>query len=418
MPFRQNVGGGVSAAKDTATEADVRYPKTFHSGKGTKAKVGGILDCLVKKITPGTNKIVIPKGSYIAENIEVDGDPALASANIKADISIFGVQGDPNVVDTSDGNLSAGRMLSGTKGYSKGKLINGEIQTLGDTSFSPSDSSAYNDCKISGATQNDYVGAFDYSITGYIAGKIRLHIANMLSKNIRAGVKVGGIGGYIEGSYTSDANALSEHILFGKRAGVKGYMVDGTMASVAAIDPAKSIALSSGMLYARMTRGAHITNASSGYPEVSIPQGTLANAIGLTASKLGFRKTALGITGTYKPTVKNIYATAIRGFGAPSDVYELSMEQSFTLPAPGTVYYSGFSASYRGEYGRSICEIYKNGIRIDHRNIDNDNTFFWRGTMHNQSFSAEAGDTIRVVANVPSGTHVMAEISAVIVYFP
>ena len=70
MPFKQNVGGGVSAAKDTATEADVRYPKTFHAGKGTKAKVGGILDCLIKKITPGTSKVVIPSGSYIAEDIE------------------------------------------------------------------------------------------------------------------------------------------------------------------------------------------------------------------------------------------------------------------------------------------------------------------------------------------------------------
>ena len=200
MPFKQNVGGGVSAAKDTATEADVRYPKTFHAGKGTKAKVGGILDCLIKKITPGTRKVVIPSGSYIAEDIEVDGDANLVSANIKSDTSIFGVQGDPNVVDTSDGNLSAGRMLAGTKGYSKGGPVNGEIQTLGDTSFSPSGSSAYNDCKISGATENSYVGAFDYSITGYIAGKIRIHIANLLSKNIRHGIKVGGIGGYITGA--------------------------------------------------------------------------------------------------------------------------------------------------------------------------------------------------------------------------
>ena len=321
MPFKQNVGGGVSAAKDTATEGDVRYPKTFHSGKGTKAKVGSILDCLIKKVTPGTSKVVIPKDSYIAEDIEIDGDPALVSANIKADTSIFGVQGDPNVVDTSDGNLSAGRMLAGTKGYSKGGPVNGEIQTLGDTSFSPSGSSAYNDCKISGATENSYVGAFDYSITGYIAGKIRIHIANLLSKNIRHGIKVGGIGGYITGSFTGDATAAAEHILAGRKAGIKGNMVNGTMTNVAAIDPAKSVTLSSGVLYARMTRGAHITNATSGYPEVSVPQKTLANAIGLTAAKLSKGQSVAGINGTanrsqivnYIAYNSNIYYTGYSG---------------------------------------------------------------------------------------------------------
>ena len=297
MPFKQNVGGGVSAAKDTATEADVRYPKTFHAGKGTKAKVGGILDCLIKKITPGTSKVVIPSGSYIAEDIEVDGDANLVSANIKANKSIFGVQGNPNVVDTSGGNLSAAAMLKNTKGYSKGQEVSGEIETLSDTSFSPSGSSAYNDCKISGSAQNEYVGALDYSVIGYIAGKIRIHIANLISKNIRAGVRIGGIGGYIEGNYTSDATATAEHILTGRTAGIKGNMVAGNMANVGAIDPAKSVVLSSGVLYARMTKGAHITNATSGYPEVSVPQATLANAIGLTSGKIIKGQSVAGVQG-------------------------------------------------------------------------------------------------------------------------
>ena len=93
MPVRFNTGGGVAAGKDTATEKDVRYLKTFHSGKGVKAKVGQILDCAVKRIIPSTRKQTIPAGSYIADEITVDGDEALVSQNIRAGIRMLGGEG-------------------------------------------------------------------------------------------------------------------------------------------------------------------------------------------------------------------------------------------------------------------------------------------------------------------------------------
>ncbi|WP_125140619.1 hypothetical protein [Clostridium transplantifaecale] len=56
----------------------------------------------------------------------------------------------------------------------------------------------------------------------------------------------------------------------------------GTMPNIQAVDPAKSLSYGSGLVYARMSNGAHVTNASSGYPEVSIT--TQTKSISPTAS--------------------------------------------------------------------------------------------------------------------------------------
>lgn len=475
MPVRTNAGGGVSTGKDTATEADVRYPKTFHSGTGVKARVGGILDCAIRKIIPGKSAQTIPKGSYIAEDIEVAGDDNLVSQNIRGDVSIFNVPGDQNVVDTSAGNLVASGMLSGQKGYSKGKLVDGDIETLDSNSFSPSNSSAYNDCKIVGATSNSYVGAFDYSVAGYIAGKIRIHIANLLSGNIRNGVKVGGAGGYIEGTFSGDATATKEDIVKGKTAGIKGAMETGALAdnSGATKSATASLDTTNSRLQMAIPETAKYSTGSKLYATYA----AIRTLIGLTAAKLANGTVLLGITGTYKGLgdaatdnvlsgkkfstaslsnaegtmpdngaktaslapgasytilkgyhngsgkvtarakyVKQLEAQAYRGFNLSSSDYDAGYEQSFTMPAAGTVYYNGISACY--STSRSVtCEIYKNGTLVDSRNLTSSDTWRVRGTMVAKSFSAAAGDVIKVVAKAASGTHAIAMIDATIVYF-
>ena len=59
MPVRFNVGGSATH-KDTATEKDVRYPKTFHAGPGAKAKVGEVMDCAINEVTPSKENQIIP----------------------------------------------------------------------------------------------------------------------------------------------------------------------------------------------------------------------------------------------------------------------------------------------------------------------------------------------------------------------
>ncbi len=72
----------------------------------------------------------------------------------------------------------------------------------------------------------------------------------------------------------------------------------GSMANIEALDAAKSVATGSNNVYFRMSRGAHLTNSSSGYPEAYAPYSSVASAVGLTSAKLLKGQTVLGVSGT------------------------------------------------------------------------------------------------------------------------
>ena len=229
MQAKFNTGGGSTTGKDTATTADVRDGKTFHAGKNLKPQVGTIKDCTAKNVKPGSTAQTIGKGVYLASDITIEGDSNLASANIKAGKSIFGISGDSNVIDTSDCNLDPESMLEGQKGGSKGQKVSGSIKTLTSSSFSPSDSTAFDGASITGASQNSYAGVFSYKVCGYVQNKIDIYIANLISANIRAGIKIGGANGFIHGSFTQDATASAGDIIRGKTAGINGQIVTGSL---------------------------------------------------------------------------------------------------------------------------------------------------------------------------------------------
>lgn len=79
--------------------------------------------------TPGTQNQVIDAGQYLAENQIIAGDTNLVSGNIRSGVSIFGVSGNTNVVDTSSGNATSGQILNGYKAWVDGKEISGNITT-------------------------------------------------------------------------------------------------------------------------------------------------------------------------------------------------------------------------------------------------------------------------------------------------
>ena len=88
----------------------------------------------------------------------------------------------------------------------------------------------------------------------------------------------------------------------------------GTMANVASIDYGPSLAVSGNYLYCRMKNGAHIQNASSGYPEVAYTLSTVRNAINYTnAAKVLNDTTICGMTGTMPNRGQWQYTT---GFGS------------------------------------------------------------------------------------------------------
>ena len=94
------------------------------------------------------------------------------------------------------------------------------------------------------------------------------------------------------------ANATAGDILKDKTAWVNGSKLTGTIDNKGAITAGNSIVQSGDKLYCRMPRGAYLTNASSGYPEISYPQGDVAAALGLTANKIVAGNTIGGINGT------------------------------------------------------------------------------------------------------------------------
>ncbi len=94
------------------------------------AKVSGTMtNCGAVNITPVTSNQAIPKGYHDGNGI-VAGDPDLISLNIRAGVNIFGVNGSTNTVETSAGDIVAGDVLAGKKGYAKGNIITGAIPII------------------------------------------------------------------------------------------------------------------------------------------------------------------------------------------------------------------------------------------------------------------------------------------------
>ena len=105
----------------------------------------------------------------------------------------------------------------------------------------------------------------------------------------------------------TSANATAGDILKDKTAWVNGSKLTGTIDNHGAITAGNSIVQSGDKVYCRMPKGAYLTNASSGYPEISYPQGDVATALGLTADKIVQGNTIGGITGTYK-SINDVWA--------------------------------------------------------------------------------------------------------------
>lgn len=103
----------------------------------------------------------------------------------------------------------------------------------------------------------------------------------------------------VEGTLELTGNAQAAHVLENETF----YTTDahsqqkGNMKNIGSIDEAKSVTMSGEYMYVRMSPGAHITNASSGYPEVSIPQSSIASALGVNANNMLAGTSIAGVSG-------------------------------------------------------------------------------------------------------------------------
>jgi len=115
-------GTGGVIASGNAVDADVLIGKTYSNNLGNN--IGTMTSVGAQNITPGTAAQTITQGYHDGTG-QVSGDSDLVTANIKSGITIFGVAGKTEVVDTTSGDAVAADLLSGKKAWVDGSEITG-----------------------------------------------------------------------------------------------------------------------------------------------------------------------------------------------------------------------------------------------------------------------------------------------------
>lgn len=108
-----------AACTGTAVAGDVRTGETFCNSSG--AQTGSLA---TRELSHGGATGLA--GYYEAITL-TDIDSDLVSGNIKSGITIFGITGDTNVVDTSSGDAGAGDILSDKKAWVDGSEVTGTM---------------------------------------------------------------------------------------------------------------------------------------------------------------------------------------------------------------------------------------------------------------------------------------------------
>lgn len=123
-------GSGTASFYDisdtTLTAADGLSGKYFYTSNGTKTQ-GSIVSKSGSDLTASGLTVTVPAGYYSSQATKTCSDANLVSGNIKSGVSIFGVSGSTNVVDTTVSSSAAGsaQILNGYKAYVNGSLVTG-----------------------------------------------------------------------------------------------------------------------------------------------------------------------------------------------------------------------------------------------------------------------------------------------------
>lgn len=130
--------GGIDTSSATAVASDILKSKTAYA-KGVKL-TGTIESKGSATYTPSTTDSIISSGVYLSGNQTIKGDANLNSANIKKDVTIFGVTGtlDNSGIDTSDATATTTDILKDKTAYSNGVKVTGTIESKGEETYIPS----------------------------------------------------------------------------------------------------------------------------------------------------------------------------------------------------------------------------------------------------------------------------------------
>jgi len=207
----------VDTSSGNAAEGDILLSKSAWVG-------GQQIDGIMPTRTLSAAYDTVLAGYYSMTTLNaVDGD--LQPANIRAGVNIFGFTGDANVVNTSAGTAVAGDMLLGKKAYVAGAAITGTVPA---------------GTNIMGTN-----GALVITITnGLYAGNktVTANDTNLVTGNIRAGIKVFGITGSNAVVDTTIGDAAASEIFPGKVAFVGGLALTGTLSTITLSDTTTVVA--------------------------------------------------------------------------------------------------------------------------------------------------------------------------------
>ncbi|MFS1513908.1 hypothetical protein VQL36_15895 [Chengkuizengella sp. SCS-71B] len=245
----------ISDDATTSTE-NVLTGTTFYQG-GLK-KTGSMPNQGEVELTPSTSNQTISKGYHNGSGY-VKGDVDLKSENIKKGVSLFGVNGASDVVDTGDATAGASNILTDKTAYVNGSKITGTMTNRGSVAITP-------------GTSKKSIASGYHSGSGYVVGD-----ADLTAANIKKGKNIFGVAG----SFTSDATAGASNILTGKTAYVNGSKITGTMTNRGSV---------------AITPGTSKKSIASGYHSGS---GYVVGDVDLIAANIKKGKNIFGVAGSF-----------------------------------------------------------------------------------------------------------------------
>lgn len=196
-------------------------------------------------------------------------------------------------LNTADATSSD--ILSGKKAFSSNGELTGTMSNNGTLNYTPTTSAQ---TIPSGYTSGGTIAAVDSSID-----------SDITAENIKTGVNILGV----NGTFTSDANAVALDITENKTAYVNGQKITGSVPQY----KSGTTAYGNGSAAVVKSYGVDITGDVSSvilmrpgsYFETAVLNNTLVTALNLTADKIKKDITILGVTGTYAGEGMKQYAS-------------------------------------------------------------------------------------------------------------
>ena len=256
---------GIDTSDANATAEDIAINKTAYvNGEKVEGSIQVIENGYSKEIQlsetnnipasnkfelTGTNKsnLILRNGAKVRIPISYNSVATamkITSDKIKSGESIFGVEGNQSVVDTSDANATSDDIVQGKTAYVNGQKVTGTVQEINsDLGVSEGEYVTNDTIPLVGVTETNISAPIPDTVLlrGDNKSQIIMVVKNsdiatdagLTPDKLVEGNKILGITGTAKvGTDTSDANATAKDIVSGKTAYVNGNKLSGTITQV------------------------------------------------------------------------------------------------------------------------------------------------------------------------------------------